>query len=81
MIHDTDLLIPRLNGVDVVLGTSFLSKQGIALDFGKGQIRLPEVKIKSEEQEEDSLHATFQKKQINKALATGPNAISQITAL
>ena len=70
-----DLIITRLNGADVVLGTSFLSKQGIALDFGKGQIRLPEVRVKPEVQEEDSLRATFQKKQISKSIATGPNAI------
>jgi len=71
------LLVTRLSGADIVLGTTFLTDNGIALDFGKKMVIFPEVSGSSTgKSSEDSRGSKMKPYPSNRTKATGPNAIS-----
>ena len=72
----TTLLVTRLSGADIVLGTSFLSEHGVSLDFGRGTIRFPMVSVSSTGRSKEDLRGSKMKQQRGlRPPTTGPNSI------
>ena len=72
----TTLFVTRLSGADIVLGTSFLSDHGIALDFGQGTIRFPMVSASSTGKPAEDLRGSKMRQiRVGRPPVTGSNAI------